>query len=96
MVVENYTMIARDNVSEVLESFNVAPLYVDQKWVKKAMALNKLTEESAKNIGVGEVLALPRFNASHLNLQDIDTVSMKFLKFKKGSDSRYIITNAIN
>jgi hypothetical protein len=96
MVIESYTVVEGDNISEILEQSNVAPLYIDQKWVKKALALNKLTEESVKKISVGEVLSLPQFNAQHLNLQDVDTVSMKFLKYKKGTSSRYKISNAIN
>lgn len=95
-VIENYTMSEGDNVSEVLEKFNIAPLYIDQKWVKKALALNKLTEESARKIGVGEVVSIPKFNTQHLNLQDINTVSMKFLKYKKGTSSRYKFLNVIN
>lgn len=54
-----YIIQEGDNVSKVLKNHKLAPLYGNNKWVENVLKLNRLDQQSARKLEVGDVIIVP-------------------------------------
>ena len=74
-----YVIQAEDNVSTVLQNHDLSPLYGDQKWVQKVLKLNRLTQESARKLEIGDVIIVP-YKTRVMFSDDIKSIQSSIIK----------------
>jgi hypothetical protein len=73
-----YRLEKNETVSEALAQKGLAPLYGRGRWQSKVLKLNRLTEESARELRTGDLILLPLVNnptgAEYLSRQEVENL----------------------